>query len=96
MILPDTFPDRYMMIATRVRCPASLTKLPVLVKEEATTMAEDRLRSLPTELWYPYGGPEMTHVGQVQEGITDYSADSENYRANSTDTPRPDRVVSGS
>ncbi len=59
-------------------------------------MAEECLRSLPTELWYPYGGPEMTHVGQVQEGIANDSADSENYRADSTHTPRLDRVVSGS
>lgn len=59
-------------------------------------MAEDRLRSTPTELWYLYSGPEITHVGQIRGRVTDYSADNENYRANSTDTPRPDRVVSGS
>jgi len=59
-------------------------------------MAEDCLRSQPTELWYPYSEPETTHDGQVREGITDYSADYENNRANSPDTPRLDRVVSGS
>lgn len=59
-------------------------------------MAEKCFYSSPTELWYPYSGPEMTHVGQVREGVTNYPADNANYRANSTDTPRLDRVVSGS
>lgn len=59
-------------------------------------MAEECLHSQPTELWYPYSEPETTHVGQVQEGIANYSADFENYRANSPYPPRLDRVVSGS
>jgi hypothetical protein len=59
-------------------------------------MAEDCLRSLPTELWYPYSEPEMAHDGQVHEGITNYSADYENNCANSKDTPRLGRVASGS
>lgn len=59
-------------------------------------MAEERLRSTVTDLWYPYSGPEMTHDGQVREGVTDYPADNENCRADSTDTSRPGRVVSGS
>jgi hypothetical protein len=58
-------------------------------------MAEVRLRSLPTELWYPYGRPEMTYDGQAREGIEVYFADNENYRADSTHTPRLDQVVSG-
>jgi hypothetical protein len=57
-------------------------------------MAEE-LSLSPTDLWYPYGGPEMTYDGQAREGITIYSADNENYCANSTDTPRLDRVISG-
>ena len=59
-------------------------------------MEEERLRSLPTELWYPYSGPELTHDGQAREGIANSAADYENNPANSSYTPRLDRVVSGS
>lgn len=57
---------------------------------------EKDLRSLPTELWYPYGGPGRTHGSQTYEGIEVYLADNENYCADSTDYPRSDRVTPGS
>ena len=59
-------------------------------------MAEVLLSSSPTELWYPYGEPGKTHVCQDHASTALFFADNENYLANSTDTPRPDRAVTGS
>jgi|JI10StandDraft_1071094.scaffolds.fasta_scaffold21210_1 hypothetical protein len=52
--------------------------------------------SLPTELWHPYGEPELTHVEQAYEGIKSYSANDENHLTDSAYPPRLVRVVSGS